>query len=130
VRLVVESAGPAPAHVPPAHVEQVVDNLLSNALEVTPAGGSIRVRTTALGGHAELHVVDDGPGLDEAGRLRAFDRFWRGDRSGEGSGLGLAISRRLMRAADGDVDLLPAPGGGIDARVRLPAHAPPAGAAT
>ena len=121
VRLVLDAGRPAPALASAERVEQVVDNLLSNAIEVSPAGGSIRIRTAAVNGQVELHVVDEGPGLDEVARVRAFDRFWRGDApSGEGSGLGLAISRRLMRAAHGDVELLPAPDGGIDARVRLP----------
>lgn len=66
----------------------------------------------------ELTVRDEGPGLDEQQRSRAFDRFWRG-RGGEGSGLGLAIVRALVEADGGEVELAPAPGGGLDAIVRF-----------
>jgi signal transduction histidine kinase len=66
----------------------------------------------------ELTVRDEGPGLDEQQRSRAFDRFWRG-RGGEGSGLGLAIVRALVEADGGEVELAPAPGGGLDAIVHF-----------
>jgi signal transduction histidine kinase len=66
----------------------------------------------------ELRIRDDGPGLPEEQRRRAFDRFWRG-RPGEGSGLGLAIARSLVEADGGEVELAEAPGGGLDAIVRL-----------
>ena len=55
--------------------------------------------TVAASG-SEVHVVDEGPGLTDEERERAFDRFWRGGR-GEGSGLGLAIVRRLVEADGG-----------------------------
>jgi signal transduction histidine kinase len=99
-------------------VEQVLDNLLANALEVSPRGSSIRVTTSRRNGWAELHVVDEGPGLAEEERSRAFDRFWRAG-TGEGSGLGLAIARRLVAVDEGEVELLPAHTGGVDAVVRL-----------
>ena len=67
----------------------------------------------------ELHVTDQGPGLTAEQRERAFDRFWRAGSGEGGSGLGLAIVRRLVAADDGEVELREAPGGGIDAVVRL-----------
>ncbi len=75
----------------------------------------------------ELHVVDGGPGLTAEERGRAFDRFWRGDqRPSElgGTGLGLPIARQLARSMGGDVVLREAPGGGVDAVVRLRAARP------
>ncbi len=95
---------------------QIVDNLVANALAVAE---NVTVSTVAAGGWVELHVVDDGPGLGVDERVRAFDRFWRGRSSGPGSGLGLAIVRRLARADGGDAELREAPGGGLDAVVRL-----------
>jgi signal transduction histidine kinase len=52
-------------------------------------------------------------------RARAFDRFWRAGSGAGGSGLGLAIVRRLVEADEGEVELEDAPGGGLDAVVRL-----------
>ena len=72
--------------------------------------------TVAASG-SEVHVVDEGPGLTDEERERAFDRFWRG--RGEGSGLGLAIVRQLVEADGGSVELRRADGGGIDAVVVL-----------
>lgn len=94
-------------------VEQVLDNLLSNALAVAPTGTTVTV-SAATG---ELHVVDQGPGLTPEQRERAFDRFWRAG-SGPGSGLGLAIARRLVELDGGRIELREAAGGGVDAVVR------------
>ena len=99
-------------------MRQIVDNLLENAVEASPPGGTITLLVHAASPWVELRVRDEGPGLDEQGRGRAFDRFWRG-RGGDGSGLGLAIVRSLVDADGGEVELVPAPGGGLDAVVRL-----------
>ena len=98
-------------------VEQVLDNLLSNALDASPTGSSITV--TAEGG--ELHVVDEGAGLSAEQRERAFDRFWRASKA-PGSGLGLSIARRLVELDGGTIELRSASTGGIDAVVRYPAR--------
>ena len=79
---------------------QVLDNLLENALEVSPQGGTITVETRSAPPWIELRISDEGPGLAREERERAFDRFWR-NRSGEGSGLGLAIVRRLVEQDGG-----------------------------
>ena len=97
----------------PGRIEQVLDNLLANALDASPSGSTVRV---LLDG-AEMHVVDEGPGLTEEQRARAFDRFWRAGR-GEGSGLGLAIAKRLVELDGGEIALRGAASGGIDASVR------------
>ena len=103
----------------PGRLAQVLDNLVSNALEVSPPGTAITITGRIVGGWVELHVIDEGPGLTAEQRERAFDRFWRAGSGAGGSGLGLAIVRRLVTADDGEVELLAAPGGGIDAVVRL-----------
>jgi len=101
-------------------LDQVLDNLISNALAVSPPGCAVGVSAARAGEWIELHVVDEGPGLSAEDRRRAFDRFWRGHAgSGSGSGLGLAIVKRLVVADGGEVELQPATGGGIDAVVRL-----------
>jgi signal transduction histidine kinase len=116
--LVAEMDGAVSARAAPERVRQVLDNLVENAVEVSPAGGTVTVTARAAPPWAELRVRDQGPGLDTEGLRRAFDRFWRG-RWGEGSGLGLAIVRRLVEADGGQVELAPAPGGGLEAIVRL-----------
>ena len=63
----------------PGHLEQVLDNLLANAIDATPPGGAVTLSATRAGDHVELHVVDTGHGLSAADRSRAFDRFWRPD---------------------------------------------------
>jgi signal transduction histidine kinase len=102
-------------------LEQVLDNLLANALDVSPPDTTISVTATAVDGWVELHVADEGPGMSAAERARAFDRFWRAQgRDEEGSGLGLAIVQRLVVADGGTIELAPAETGGLDAVVRLP----------
>jgi signal transduction histidine kinase len=102
----------------PGGVEQIIDNLVDNALDVAPAGSTIRISALLVGATAELHVTDEGPGLSEDDRERAFDRFWRGEQAAPGgSGLGLAIVRQLAEAAGGWAELRAAPEGGIDAVV-------------
>ncbi|HEY8843432.1 MAG TPA: ATP-binding protein [Gaiellaceae bacterium] len=101
----------------PERVGQIVDNLVANALAVSDR---VTVSAERSAGWVELHVVDAGPGLSADERARAFDRFWRGPGPGPGSGLGLAIVRRLATADGGEAELREAPGGGVDAVVRLP----------
>lgn len=109
-------------------LEQILDNLIANAVEVCPPDTSIMVSARATAGAVVVSVVDRGPGMSDDERTHAFDRFWRAGAPGEGFGLGLAIVRRLARADGGDVELLPVPGGGLEARVRLRPAALPAGA--
>ncbi len=106
----------------PGHLEQIIDNLLANATEATPAGRSVRVSAARAGSSVEVHVVDEGRGMGEEERQHAFDRFWRGSgsRPGSGSGLGLAIVRQLARTSGADVELRRADSGGVDAVVRAP----------
>ena len=98
---------------------QVLDNLVANALEVAPAGSTVTVSVRRAQSWLELHVRDRGPGMSAEQRARAFDRFWRAGTGGGGSGLGLAIVRKLVEADEGEVELAEAPGGGLDAIVRL-----------
>jgi signal transduction histidine kinase len=110
------------ALVCPGHIEQVLDNLLSNALDATPPGGAVSLGAERVDGTIEIHVVDTGPGMTAADRTRAFDRFWRPEGARhEGSGLGLAIVAQLVRVSGGTTWLDPADGGGVDAVVRLEA---------
>jgi signal transduction histidine kinase len=116
----------------PGAVEQLLDNLISNALDAVPDGTEILVRADLAGDLVDLHVIDQGPGMDPDARQHAFERFWRptadrSDRSGTGFGLGLAIVAQLASRSGGDARLEPGPDGvGLDAIVALRhADAPP-----
>jgi signal transduction histidine kinase len=86
----------------------------------------VRVAVGGDGPDVTLDVVDDGPGLDEAERSQVVERFHRGSTStaASGTGLGLAIVDEAARALGGSLELLPAEGGGLHARVRMRALAP------
>ncbi len=115
----------------PDAVEQVLDNLVSNALAAAPAGSTVDVRVHEVSDRLELHVIDEGPGMTDDERARAFDRFWRptkDTRASEdsGFGLGLAIVHHLATRCGGTARLEPGPGGvGLDASVGLVPARPP-----
>lgn len=121
VKLRIEAVDGLHAVAVPGHLDQVIDNLIANAVAASPPGGAIDIGVNGDVGLVEVHVVDEGPGLSEDDRARAFGRFWRKEpgRSG-GSGLGLAIVRQLVLVSGGEVELREAKTGGIDAIVRLP----------
>jgi signal transduction histidine kinase len=119
VDLRLELEGDLTALATEGRVEQVLDNLLANAIDASPAGATITVSTLSANGWAELHISDEGPGLSEAERSRAFDRFWQAHEGRDGFGLGLAIVQRLTAADGGDVQLRAGSSGGLEAVVRL-----------
>ncbi len=90
-----------------ARMTQVLQNLLTNALRHTPAGGAIALRIAQTDGHALLEVADTGDGIDAEHLPHLFDRFYRTDsardRDSGGAGLGLAIVRALVLAHHGTV---------------------------
>jgi two-component system sensor histidine kinase BaeS len=108
----------------PERLWEVVQNLLSNALRYTDAGGRVVVRLTARDGHAVLEVVDSGIGVRPEQLDRIFDRFWRApeaaQRVPEGSGVGLALVQEITAAHDGSVDVVSRPGQGSTFRIRVP----------
>jgi signal transduction histidine kinase len=125
VQLGAHADGRPRALVTPGRIEQVLDNLLANALEVAPPGSSIDLTAAQSEGVVEVRVQDRGPGMSAGEIERAFDRFWRAGADETGFGLGLAIVQRLVRADSGEVELRPREGGGLEAIVRLPAASTP-----
>jgi signal transduction histidine kinase len=108
------------ALVTPGHAEQILDNLLDNAVEATPSGGRILVGTHTTERGTWLSVADNGPGMSAERRAHAFDRFVT-SRGGEGgSGLGLAIVNRLVNADRGRIEMSETVGGGLTVTVTLP----------
>jgi signal transduction histidine kinase len=106
-------------------LEQVVDNLLSNALRYTDPGGRVELHVRRGVGGCVIEVRDTGIGIASEDLPHVFDRFWRSDRSRSratgGSGIGLAVVRELVRAHHGRVELRSELGHGTTARVVLPA---------
>ncbi len=126
VQVVTRVAPGLHARLPDGVLEQVLDNLIDNAVTAAgsrPGAGTVTVGLASAGEAIEISVTDTGPGLDAAGKEHAFDRFWRAPSSepGAGTGLGLPIVRRLVEAAGGAVLLADGPGGrGLRAVVSLP----------
>jgi PAS domain S-box-containing protein len=116
-------------------LEQVIGNLLDNALKYTASGGEIRVMTEGVGGDAVLRVRDTGEGIRTEMGLRVFDPFVQEpqalDRSRGGLGLGLALVRQLVELHGGSVSFASrGPGYGSEFTVRLPGLAATAEPAT
>ena len=105
---------------------QILDNLLSNALRYTDAGGRVSVDVGSRNGDAVLEVADTGIGIPPDDLPYLFERFWRGEpsraRRTGGAGIGLAIVRELVKAHDGRIDVESKPGEGSRFRVTLPAQ--------
>ncbi|MCJ7514010.1 MAG: GAF domain-containing protein [Anaerolineales bacterium] len=114
-------------------LNQVMANLLTNAMNYTPEGGSIRVATRLVPGEADswitLTVADTGTGILPDEQPRVFERFFRGTASRQlgvpGTGLGLAICQEILRRHQGRITLESAPGMGTAFTIWLP-HAPAA----
>ena len=113
----------------PGHLEQVLDNVLSNALAVSPDGATITIELKVAGRKVMLEIWDEGPGMADPEKARAFDRFWRGRglTGRSGSGLGLAIVKQLVTDDGGSVVLDDAPTGGLCVRISLRAARPRSG---
>jgi signal transduction histidine kinase len=116
-----ESTHDATARLGSGHLEQVLDNVLANALEAVPDAGRIHVQVARSEGRVRLRVIDDGPGMDERAKEAAFHRF--ANHAARGNGLGLAIVHRLVSADGGSVRLLDTPGGGLTIELDFPAAA-------
>ena len=119
VRLVARVEGRLHALATPGRLEQVLDNLLANALEVAPTGSDIELTAARSGPWVEIRIRDRGPGMSSEEIAHAFDRFWRGGADEAGFGLGLAIVQRLVHADGGEIELRPREGGGLEAILRL-----------
>jgi signal transduction histidine kinase len=118
VTLATAAGEPVSADLRDGHLEQILDNLIANALDVLPAGGTIRVAVTAAGDRARLTVADNGPGMNGQQQRAAFRRFASG--SPGGTGLGLAIVDRLVVTNGGSAALSDTAGGGLTVTIEFP----------
>jgi signal transduction histidine kinase len=110
-------------------LNQVLSNLVSNALRHTPEGGTVSLETETVPGRVRIVVHDNGSGIPEEDLPFIFDRFWRGDRArvrdGSHSGLGLAIARQLIQAHQGTIQVQSRPGEETKFTIELPVEAHP-----
>ncbi|MFI6565931.1 sensor histidine kinase [Streptomyces sp. NPDC050534] len=118
VRLAADCRPGLSAFLGEGDLEQVLDNLVANALDAVQEGGRVLITGSRQGGTVQLRVVDNGPGMTRAARESAFRRF--GNHEATGTGLGLAIVHRLVTANGGTAELLDSPGGGLTVALSLP----------
>jgi len=128
IELVVQpEGGLPPAELDPDRMEQVLRNLVQNALRHTPAGGQVTLSAEQHNGTLEMAVQDTGAGIAPEHLPHIFDRFYRADRargdSEESSGLGLAIARSLVRLHNGDIRAYSQPGAGARFVITIPTPA-------
>lgn len=113
-----------PVDADPDRINQVLHNLLANAINHTPRGGRITVRLARDSASQRVSVANSGPGIDPADLPFIFERFYRGDRSRSratgGSGLGLTIARKLVEAHGGSISAESRPGEGTSFTFTVP----------
>jgi signal transduction histidine kinase len=112
------SSAPVLAWIGEGHLEQILDNLIANALDALHPGHMVRLTTAATATGARITVSDNGPGMSAEDRDRAFLRFTTS--SPNGTGLGLAIVHRLAISNGGTVRLDETPGGGLTVTLDFP----------
>ena len=106
-------------------IEQVVTNIVSNAVKYTPDGGKIEIHVGKSGKNVYVRVSDNGIGIPEKDLPRLFDRFYRVDkarsRESGGTGLGLSIAQEILKQHKGTIRIDSVYGEGTDVRITLPA---------
>ena len=113
---------PLAASADPEKLEQILTNLIDNAVKFSPDGGTVTVEAQRRRGRVEVRVVDEGLGIPEAEREHIFSKFHRSETSGGpgGAGLGLFIARGLVTAMGGRIWVDSAEGGGSSFAFDLP----------
>lgn len=106
-------------------IEQVLDNLLDNAIRAAPEGSTVTVTVTGQSATHTIAIADEGPGLSEVDKSNALERFWRGNTSSEGTGLGLTIAHAIIAASGGQLGLHDHSPHGLVATIELTATDPP-----
>ena len=112
---------PATLRTDPALLQQILVNLLSNAVRYSPERGTVTLDVAVVDGLFSVRVIDEGPGIPEAMHVKIFEPFERFDpNSGVGTGLGLPVSRRLAEVLGGRLTVESAPGRGAHFTLTLP----------
>lgn len=107
--------------VDPMQMDQVLTNILENAVRYSPPGGEVLIAVSSWHGAVQVRVTDQGPGVPPEDRDRVFEAFYRGSgATGVGSGLGLAIARAIVLGHGGRIWIEGAPGGGTAVVFEMP----------
>lgn len=111
-----------PVLADPVQIEQVLSNLIENAVRFSPPGGEIQISVATWQGAVQIRIADRGPGIPSEDRERVFDDFYQRDAGPGrgGTGLGLAIARAIVRAHGGRIWAEGSPGGGATILFELP----------
>jgi signal transduction histidine kinase len=118
VRLDVQVQGAGEAQLDRDQMRQALDNLLRNAIEATPAGGTVRLEGRTTDREHTIAVEDSGPGISPDVLPRIFDLYYT-TKAG-GTGVGLAVTQRIVTAHDGTIEVESAPEHGTRMTIRLP----------
>ena len=125
ISLEAQSGEPVQARINDGQLEQILDNLIANALDALGAGGVIVISARLADGRVKITVADNGPGMTAEQKQVAFRRF--ATSSSRGTGLGLAIVHRLAVSSAGSATLSDTEGGGLTVTIDLPATPPARG---
>jgi two-component system NtrC family sensor kinase len=123
VSLELSSGAPVDANVDVGQIQQVATNLIVNAIQAQPGGGSVLVNVEERGEQALLTVVDRGPGVDAKTRAHIFEPFFTTKDVGAGTGLGLSVVHGIVEEHGGTIDVDGEPEGGARFTVQLPRRA-------
>jgi len=119
VQVQTEMPAACPVQADAARLQQVILNIVLNAVQAMPNGGALQVRLRHADGRARLSFQDTGPGIDAAVRGRLFEPFVTTKE--KGSGLGLAVARRIVEEHHGGIAARDGSSGGTCIEVELPA---------
>jgi signal transduction histidine kinase len=109
-----------PVMVDKIHVQQALVNIIINAAQSMPKGGTIHIRSGVEDKNAYISVSDSGGGIEPENIAKIFDPFFTTKPKGEGTGLGLSICKRLMKANEGDISVESVPGQGSTFKLLMP----------
>jgi signal transduction histidine kinase len=118
VQLITAVSSNPTVRVDPAQIEQVILNLILNAIQAMPRGGSVTISSSTDESAANIDVRDEGVGIPPEDFHKIFDPFYTTKE--RGIGLGLSVADQIVKAHEGKIDLFPNPTGGMTFRVVLP----------
>jgi signal transduction histidine kinase len=125
VQVILELSSEEPlVQISPDHLKQVLLNLVKNAQEAMPSGGTLRIRTVRCRGKVTISIIDNGVGIAEAHLRSLFEPFFSTKKHGEGMGLGLSVSYSLIKSYGGAIEPESRLGHGSTFRIVLTEYVP------
>jgi len=120
IEIRLENKEPMQVEADPGQLEQVMVNLLTNAIQASPAGSVVEVHAEKIAGQLIIRVKDQGVGLSEMAKEKIFEPFFTTKGVGEGSGLGLSVSLGIVQSHGGELTLENHVDGGVVAEIKIP----------